>query len=326
MTADVEDYFDVLLEPIDGLENVLKEVPSDSPLKQPRLLFVRFREHEPQLNEFVELLSDHLVDYAIPLAKRQHANAQGANSRTGGSMTAASRLRREAIRLLVKYSKENSSRYGEIGELISYVVAVHFLRAGQIGAKMALKTSSEMPIHGADGLHARANPDGTVTFFLLESKLTPSAADASREMVESLSEFQADRSRQLNELRLVNDLSNLEALQGEQREAAKSFFNVYSGNGNHLKRRDIHVGSLVYSEPSYNEKLPRDAEQPITIHEENFEYKYSAKHPRFQKNLTNQAKAKEFDLGGCIVFLIAVPDVYELKRIFAELNNEHICE
>ncbi|WP_158704635.1 DUF1837 domain-containing protein [Ectopseudomonas mendocina] len=326
MTANVENYFDALLEPIDGLENVLKEVSASPLLKQPRMLFVRFREHEAQTNEFVELLSDHLVDYAIPLTKRQQANAQGAKSNTGGSMAASSRLRREAIRLLVKYSKENSSRYGEIGELISYVIAVHFLRAGQVGAKMALKTSSEMPIHGADGLHARANDDGTVTFFLLESKITPSAADASREMVDSVSEFQADRGRRLNELRLVSDLSNLEALQGEQREAAKSFFNVYSGSGNHLKRRDIHVGSLVFSEEAYSEKLKRDAEQPITIHEDHFESQYVAKHPRFQKNLTNQAAAKSLDLGGCIVFLVAVPDVYELKRIFAELNNEHICD
>lgn len=326
MTANFENSFETLLEPIDGLENVLKEVSASPPLKQPRLLFVRFREHEPQTTEFLELLSDHLIDYAIPLTKRQQANAQSAKSITGGSMAAASRLRREAIRLLIKYNKENSSRYGEIGELISYVIAVHFLRAGQVGAKMALKTSSEMPIHGADGLHVRANADGTVTFFLLESKITPSATDASREMIDSVSEFQADRGKRLNELRLVSDLSNLEALQGEQREAAKSFFNVYSGNGNHLKRRDIHVGSLVFSEDSYENKLNRDAELPITIHEDHFESLYAAKHSKSQKNLTNQATAKKVDLGGCIVFMVAVPDVYELKRIFAELNNEHICD
>lgn len=326
MTEDAQDYFEMLLEPIDGLENVLKEISASPPLRLPRLLFIRFREHEPQTNEFLELLSDHLINYAIPLAKRQKANVEGAESKTGGSAVPASRLRREAIRLLVKYSRENSSRYGEIGELISYVVAVHFLRAGQVGAKMALKTSSEMPIHGADGLHVRANADGTVTFFLLESKITPSAADASREMIDSISEFQGDRGRRLNELRLVSDLSNLEALQGEQREAAKSFFNVYSGNGNHLKRRDIHVGSLVYSEDAYSKKLDRDPEQPIIIHEEHFEVNYSAKHARSQQNLKRQAAAKSVDLGGCMVFLVAVPDVYELKKTFAELNNGHICD
>lgn len=316
-----EDSFDALLEPIEGLNNVLKEVAASPSVRQPSLLFLRLREHEPQVHEFAELLSDHLVDYAIPLAKRQQANAQGAHSKTGGSTVATSRLRREAVRSLVKYSEENRGRYGELGELISYVVAVHFLGAGQIGAKMALKTSAEMPVHGVDGLHARVNPDRTVTFFLLESKLTPSAADASREMVDSVSTYQADRGRKLNELRLVSDLSNLESLVGEQREAAKSFFNVYAGSGMHLKRRDMHVGSLVFSEGAYQKTLPRDPDKPITIHEENFEALYVAKHGAFKKNLDRQAAAKNLDLGGCHVFLIAVPDINELKRIFSDLNK-----
>lgn len=303
------------------MDNVLKEVAASPPVRQPRLLFLRMREHEPQVYEFAELLSDHLVDYAIPLAKRRQAIAQGVHSKTGGSTVATSRLRREAVRSLVKYSEENKGRYGELGELISYVVAVHFLGACQIGAKMALKTSAEMPVHGVDGLHAKANPDGTVTFFLLESKLTPSAADASREMVDSVSTYQTDRGRKLNELRLVSDLSNLESLEGEQREVAKSFFNVYAGSGRHLKRRDMHLGTLAYSEGAYQETLPRDPNGPIAIHEDHFEALYVAKHGRFKKNLERQAKAKELDLGGCLVFLIAVPEINELKRIFAELNN-----
>lgn len=324
MTQTTKAMFDALLDPIDGLDNVLKEVAVSPLLKQPRLLFLRMREHEPQVYELAELLSDHLVDYAIPLAKRRQANTSGANSRTGGSTVANSRLRREAVRLLMKYSEENKGRYGELGELISYVVAIHFLGASQIGAKMALKTSTEMPIHGVDGLHARANSDGTVTFFLLESKLTPSATDASREMVDSVSTYQADRGRKVNELRLVSDLSNFESLEGEQRDAAKSYFNVYSGTGKHLKRRDMHVGSLVFSESAYAQKLPRDPDQPITIHEEKVEFLYRAKHDTFKKNLERQAASKNLDLGGCHVFLIAVPDVNELKKIFAETNNDHI--
>lgn len=321
MTTTNENPFDELLEPIEGLDNVLKEVLKSPPLKQPRLLFLRMREHEPQVYEFAELLSDHLVNYALPLAKRQAANVTDAKSKTGGSTVATSKLRRQAKGLLVKYSEEHKGRYGELGELISYVVAVHYLGASQIGAKMALKTSSEMPVHGVDGLHAKGNSDGSVTFFLLESKLTPDAADASREMVESVSTYQADRGKKLNELRLVNDLSNLDALEGEQREVAKSFFNDYGGNGNHLLRRDIHVGSLAFSEASYQKKLDRDPEKGITIHEEHLESLYASEHDRFKRNLERQANAKGLDLAGCIVFLVAVPDINELKKIFSELTK-----
>jgi len=276
---------------------------------------------EPQVHGLAELLTDLLVDYAIPLKKRREANAVGSASATGGSTVMHGRLVREAKRLLIEYEAANQGRYGELGELLSYAIAVHYLGAAQIGSKMALKTSRGMPVHGVDGLHARANNDGTVTFFVLESKVMPSAADASRDMVASIAEYRADRSRKLNELRLVTDLSNLDSLSGEQREAAKSFFNVYEGSGNHLLRRDIHVGSLVFSEESYQDKLAVDHTKPITIHEEHFESKYRSKHGRFKANLVRQATAKSLDLGNCIVFLVAVPDINELKRIFAELNQ-----
>ena len=316
-----ESAFEDLLDPIDGMGNVLKEVVADPVLAQPRLLFVRMHSDEPQVEALAELLTDQLVNYAIPLKKRQQANAAGAGSRTKGNTAAHSRLQREAKRLLLEYEEANRGRYGELGELLSYAIAVNYLGAAQIGSKMALKTSRGMPVHGVDGLHVRANADGTVTFFLLESKITPDAADASREMVASIAEYRADRGRKLNELRLVTDLSNLDALSGEQRQAAKSFFNAYEGNGNHLKRRDVHVGSLVFSEKAYQDRFPVDQTKPITIHEEHVEALYKAKHGRYKKNLDGQATASSLDLGHCVVFLIAVPDVNELKRIFSELNQ-----
>lgn len=313
--------FKNLLDPIDGLDNVLKEVESTPRLQQPRLLFLRFRAEEPQLEALAELLTDLLVDYAVPLKKRQQANAVGSGSKTGGNTVMHGRLFREAKRLLIKYEKANEGRYGELGELLSYAVAVRYLGAAQIGSKMALKTSQGMPVHGVDGLHARANTDGTVTFFVLESKVMPNAADASRDMVASIAEYQADRSKKLNELRLVTDLSNLDCLTGKERDAAKSYFNTYEGNGNHLKRRDVHVGSLVFSEEAYQDRLPVDHNNPITIHEEHFENNYKLKYGRLKTNLNRQAVAKNVDLGNCIVFMIAVPDINELKRVFAELNK-----
>nr|WP_254213198.1 DUF1837 domain-containing protein [Burkholderia multivorans] len=279
------------------------------------------REHEPQIHELAELLSDQLVNYAIPLAKRQKAFLSGSASNTGGDMAALQRLQREAKRLLVSFNEKNLGRYGEVGELVSYVVAVHFLGAAQIAAKMALKTSSEMPVHGVDGLHARMEADGSVTFFLLESKVIPNATDASREMLKSVAEHQAGRKRQLNELRLVSDLSNLDSLEGEAREAAKSYFNAYASNGNYLMRRDVHVGSLVFSESSYQDRLPRDFTKPMTIHEEHLESLYAAKHDSFTATLKKQADDQGIDLGGCVVFLIAIPDVNEFKRIFAGLTK-----
>lgn len=316
-----ESAFNELLDPIDGIENVLKEVEATPRLEQPRLLFLKMHAEEPQVDALAELLTDLLVNYVIPLKKRQQANAAGSTSRTRGDTTMHGRLYREAKRSLVKFEEANKGRYGELGELLSYAIAVHYLGAAQVGSKMALKTANGMPVHGVDGLHARPNADGTVTFFVLESKMTPDATDASRQMVESMSEYRADRGKKLNELRLASDFSNLEALTGEQREAAKSFFNSYEGNGKHLKRRDVHVGSLIFSEEAYQDRLPADHTKPIGIHEARVEALYAAKHAGFKRNVDHQAQANKLDLGNCVVFLIAVPDVNELKRIFAALNK-----
>ena len=154
--------FAALLDPIHGIDNVLKEVNATPQLDQPRLLFVRMQEHIPQIDALAELLVDQLVNYVVPLHKRRDAFAQSNNSATGGDMAVVSRLRREARRLLVTYNQQHPGRYGEVGELIAYVVAVRYLGAAQLGAKMALKTSSEMPVHGVDGLHGSQADDGSV--------------------------------------------------------------------------------------------------------------------------------------------------------------------
>lgn len=312
--------FDGLLDPIVGIDNVLKEVEEDPKLDQPRLLYLRMHEEQPQLQLLAELLTDLLVDYALPLTKRRQANLASAASRSGGSMAAQARLVREARQLLLKFTEEHKARYGELGELLSYAIAVHYMGAAQVGSKMALKTNSNMPVHGVDGLHVRANQDGTITFFVLESKIVPNATNASRDMIDSISEYQADRAKLLNELRLVNDMSNLDALEGAQREEAKSYFDAYSSTGNYRKRRDVHLGSLVISEKAYRDKLAHDAKAEHDAHERHLESLYKAKHQRFRDNLARQAEAKNVNLDKCVVFLIAVPDVDELKRAFAALN------
>lgn len=317
--------FDALLDPIEGVETVLRELdnPAPSGAKEPRLLFVRYQEHKPLVDEFVELLSNQLVNYAIPLKKRKAANRSGAKSRTGGDTAMGQKLNREAINLLLKYNSAGTERYGELGELISYVVAVHFMGAPQVGSKMSLKTNTEMPVHGVDGIHARCNGDGSVTFFMLESKFAPSSTDATYAFCESIEKFYAGRGALLNELRLVTDLSNLDGLPEPHRTSAIEFFSPYSTSGASRKRRDRHVGSLLYNEAAYNDRLSVDDED-IEKHESHFAALLETRRSHMRTILTKQALARKMDLAICEVFLVAVPDTEELKKTFAELNGGHL--
>lgn len=319
-SSDTDPLFE-LSEEIHGLESVLKEVVGMEPGSGLRLLYVCHREDEPQVASLVELLADQLPNYVIPLRKRRLANAASARSVSGGDMSRSARLVREARRLLVKYNEKNPGRYGEFGELIAYVVAQHFLVAPQLCSKIALKTNFSMPVHGVDGLHARIAADGTLTLYLLESKITPDPTDATRSFLDSAKKYQDDRSAQLNELRLVVDLSNLDELRGEARDRAKAYFDEYSDGAAVLSRREVHVGSLVFEEPSYEIRIPKDRSRSVSIHEDNFVSLYKEKYDRFVKNRDSQAAAVGFDLGGCILFMIAVPDVLKLKELFSEVTG-----
>ncbi len=70
MNSSVTDPFAELAEKVHGVEGVLREIANLDPKSQIRLLFVRFREDEPQVANFVELLADQLTNYVIPLRKR----------------------------------------------------------------------------------------------------------------------------------------------------------------------------------------------------------------------------------------------------------------
>ncbi|WP_211103575.1 DUF1837 domain-containing protein [Azospirillum sp. TSA2s] len=50
---------------------------------------------------------------------------------------------------------QSSQRTGEAGELLLYLLTEWILGAPQIIAKMSLKTSAQMPVHGSDGIHVR---------------------------------------------------------------------------------------------------------------------------------------------------------------------------
>jgi len=58
----------------------------------------------------------------------------------------------------------------------------------------------------------------------------------------------------------------------------------------------MHVGSLVFTESSYQKTLPRDPDSSITIHEENFEQLYVAKHDAFKKILADKLRLKAWIL------------------------------
>ncbi|EAT6758029.1 DUF1837 domain-containing protein, partial [Salmonella enterica] len=248
--------------PVYGLDNIVllaQECQSTDPVKV-NLLCLGFKEDLPKDKELAETLFLELVHYCIPhpvIAKRK------ALSQTEGKDEARlySELAREARSLFMKYKLESTLtikkgetqekfeqrvknanlRYGEVGELISYCIAIHFLKAAQLVSKMALKTSSEMPVFGLDGIHATVDDEGTLTVFYLESKMTREFTSGSEQFSKSVSGFENDRKSRRNEYRILQDLSNLESLEGEERKKAVQYFDPYSSESSNVRERFVGI-------------------------------------------------------------------------------------
>jgi hypothetical protein len=135
----------------------------------------------PRVDELTRRLAAEVVDFCIPRSRIEEAARAYSEY---GSTLPFGRLQDEARSLFT--SLKNS---GEGGELLLYMLLETVLRVPQVLCKMPLKTSAQMHVHGADGVHALAKPDGGLALYWGESKLYASVADAVRECLDSLAGF-----------------------------------------------------------------------------------------------------------------------------------------
>ena len=289
------------------------------------LLFVRFKEATVDVEGLAEVVSHQVVNYALPKRKVRELLSK-ANG--GLDLSQHSKLIVEAKRAFIAYNSnatdaKSLSRYAEMGEVLAFCVASHFLEAGQVAAKMALKTNSEMPVYGLDGIHVRAEKDGSVTVYFLEAKMVGEAKSGGAQYSKSVAGFDKDRAHKLNEQRIARDLSNLDILEDAARESALTYFNPYSQEQSNMRER--FVGIIVHTEPGYQNTIPVSDANPLDAHEQHFLKGYKSLHPTFAADLEEALKKEGVEPGKCRAFFIAVPDVLKLKTLFAEaMSGEHI--
>lgn len=344
MSIPTKNSFQSIYNPVSDIENILVHVHEcllSDPLKL-NLLCFGFKEDIPKSKEFAELLFLELIHYCIPKSKLNDAKER---ARKNGKDDARlyMDLFREARNSFMKYKDVNSlkikdgesenefekrkrnvnNRYGEAGELISYCIAIHYLKAAQLVSKMALKTSSEMPVFGLDGIHAVVGNDNTLTVYYLESKMTREYSGGVKQFSKSVSGFEKDRKGRLNEYRIIRDLSNLDSLEGQEKDKAINYFDPYSNDASNIRER--FVGVISYNEPIYQDKIPVDDSKPLSIHFDNFKGKYLLTLNEKLNFLETELKKSGATTNKCQVFVLAMPDVDELKKDFAkELSGEHI--
>lgn len=193
--------------------------------------YFAFRNGKPTMEDFVEILTTKLVGFCLPRREIRKAGERWKSLSHAKIIEDAARLQTRAVDLFKKANRD-TNRNGEFGEVIVYLLIESVLRAPQLVAKMSLKTNSQMPVHGSDGIHFKLDePGGELRLFWGESKCYQSVSDAITQAAKSVAENLA-HDKMAHELFLVEQHADLEGFPEELSAAILDFLDPYSEKSN----------------------------------------------------------------------------------------------
>jgi len=152
-----------------------------------RLHYPALRDAHATVEELIQTITLFLVHFSLPRKQVEAVYASQENMASPFQRhQAISRLEQEARSLFIR-ARKSSQRTVEAGELLLYLLTEWMLEAPQIIAKMSLKTSAQMPVHGSDGIHVRFDSEaGRLILYSGEAKLHSDLGQAIKSAIESI--------------------------------------------------------------------------------------------------------------------------------------------
>jgi hypothetical protein len=260
-----------LLKDHSGLGIRLKEVPFDWASGAHRLTgsfhYITFADGVPTIQEFVEYLYDCLIPYCLPKSKISDA-LSGADPTIDYPRIV--RLHDEAKSLFIR-AKNQLDSGGEPGELILYALLEWVLRAPRLVSKMYLKTNTNMPVHGTDGIHLGYDENkDLLTIYFGESKIYKSFSSAADAAFKSMSELLTNSGQISREIEILNNISDLGGLPKDFLDKVRDYINPYSTSTLSLQKRVVHACLLGFEYAAYNRLLKLEPDKVASA----FESKY----------------------------------------------------
>lgn len=273
--------------------------------------YFAFRGGTPTVAEFVELLSQKLVSFCMSRRQINAAYESWKDLPAPKQIERAIELRNRAYDLF-KRAHRKTSRNGEFGEVITYLLIEHVLKAPQLVSKMSLKTSPQMPVHGSDGIHVSFDAaTGGLTLLWGESKCYGSVAAALGEAVNSVAENLQD-GKMGQELFLVKEHGDLSALSDAAREAVLSFLDPW--NENYNRRVDASVILIAFDFNRFAELQGIKASEV----EGTFQAALRAELDACATRLDGHLRRVGIERHSLDVFFLPVPSVDDLRARFQD--------
>lgn len=248
----------------------------------------------PAIDHLAGTMAGAVLDFCIPRTKTEKANAE---YRETGSTSSLVALMEQARDLFVK-----SEKSGEGGELLLFLLMERLLHRPQLLSKMALKTNTQVHVHGSDGIHAALADDGVLDVYWGESKLYASSSDAFRDCFESIAPYLSPDgdSRRRQDLLLVRDHLNV----NEARLAAHLLEYFDESNPKTLQVRWNGVCLVGFDHANYpNIAALSDAERAAVADAVQ----------RWHKTVLSRVEQFEVVSVGIDLFCIPMPDVATLR-------------
>lgn len=211
-------------------------IKSDCDEHSIRLHYPAFRQSQATVKELVDAIVHFVTPFCLPRSEIQDLQSKFEELSFDDVMFEMSRLSQRALDLFKKAQAANN-RNGEAGELLLYLLTEWVLSAPQILAKMSLKTNSQMPVHGADGVHVSySESEGVLNLYWGESKLYSDVGEAMRSAGVSISEgLKAEKLD--HEIDLVRRNLDLSGLAFEAKQALLKYLDPFDETYN--RRHDI---------------------------------------------------------------------------------------
>ena len=213
---------------------------------------------------------------------------------------------------LFKQANRKTNRNGEFGELITYLLIESVLKAPQFVAKMSLKTSSQMPIHGSDGIHLSYDSNsGKLSLYWGESKCHASVQHAIVKAVKSIAD-NLEHKKMTRELYLVEQYFDLNGFPEDFREAILSFLDPFDEKYN--LRVDVSVMFIAFDFEAFAALSDIDLDD-IEI-EFSTQLQTALEHYVVKMDkLIDKHKIKKHSIE---IFFLPVPSVDEIRTLFQQ--------
>jgi len=267
--------------------------------------------HRPRVKDFARFIAERIVEFAIPRSEITRALNEAHET---GSTVPITRLNNKARNLFTRLPNS-----GEGGEVLLSLLAEAFLEIPQLFTKMVLKTSTEMHIHGSDGIHAGVNKaNGNLAIYWGESKLYQNANDAVTACFKSLAPFLLDtggsNAPQERDLQLMRDWLSLN--DPDLLNALKHFLDPDDPMFNKMEYRGLCL--VGFDSDSY-------PTSPNAMETLEVKRAIEATFENNKEQILNRVTKEKLDSFTIEIFCLPFPNVGEFRKAFRNelgLNNE----